>query len=249
MDLTRLFGETMLEEAVLIYQDNRVFVLDETSHSANALVYDDVYYLVTLHFNTNRKVVYMSVTSDGIIEENPFLLPYGAAVMISLFHEDKFEIKCSYGKCEKKTTNQDEAYFAANLKDIQCYQNILSDLSRYMLRIQNYNTDQRLDNFSIAIDGLFEYFDSFDCKRKQLIAIQTFIHLYSQLSFKFENTDIHHAIIDECNQRIDSSLRKLNNPFHRYYYHALLLEDQYLYPYLSNYNRSSKVVTHNKQYH
>lgn len=240
MDIGQIFEQKLLNEGQKLYQENRVYILEETSHSVKALVYDYYYYLVSLMFNENHIVIYLSITKDGIREKNPFKVPYGAALMVHLSQNEKYNLYNSK-TLEPFETDSQEAYFASNLEEISCYKDNLFELTKHILRIQNYNTDAQIYTFSQSIDHVFEYFDSIQCLRKKLVAIQTFIHFYSKLSFDFENKDIHYAILDECNQRIDLTLNQIKNPFHRYFYHSLLLLDDHLYPYLCDYNKRSRL--------
>ncbi len=249
MDLKYLFEPEVLENAVQILNENRIKVLDESCYSVKALVYDHYYFLVQLRFNVDHSVVYLSITKDGISEYDPFKCPYAAALMLSMALEDKYELTCSLDFNIQCELDQDNSYFASNLDQIICYHTILNDLTRHILRIQNYNTENRLPVFSQSIDNLFEYFDAIHEERPQLVAIQTFLHLYSQLTFDFENKDIHYAILDECNHRIDRIIRSLTNPFHRYYYQAILLNDTFIYPYLNDYNKTSPLSSKKAHHH
>lgn len=237
MELIQLFGKEMVNQGISLYLDNKVIIIDEDTHTVKGLVFDKYYYLVTLTFNKDYSIVYPSVSKDGIKDKNPFNKPYASALMFNLFLEDKYDITCKCKLDQLKKPKLQTDFFADQLIDLKCYKDTIEILSNHILRIQNYNTDKRLCLFSQSIDDVFEFFDSLTSFRKRIISIQTFIHLYAQLSFNFSNQDIHYVIIDECNQRINETLNEMDNPFHKLFYQTLLLNDTHIHPYLCDYNK------------
>ena len=235
MELIQLFGKEMVNQGISLYLDNKVIIIDEDTYrkalSLIILLSCDTHLQQRLFYRLSFRIKRWNQ------RQNPFNKPYASALMFNLFLEDKYDITCKCKLDQLKKPKLQTDFFADQLIDLKCYKDTIEILSNHILRIQNYNTDKRLCLFSQSIDDVFEFFDSLTSFRKRIISIQTFIHLYTQLSFNFSNQDIHYVIIDECNQRINETLNEMDNPFHKLFYQTLLLNDTHIHPYLCDYNK------------
>lgn len=242
MDLLKLFSRDIMDQAIDLYVQNTIVMILKEEDKIEALVYDDYFYKVELTFNKDLTIIWPRVSRDGFRDVCPFSSPYAAAVLYALYMNREYGITCAFNLKAPLHIDDDAFINNKDLVNMQCYHRLLSDLTKHILRIQNYNTDAKLATFSDSIDDLFEYFDSIHEAKERLVALQLFLHIYKHLTFNFNsNFDIDSLIIDEANMRIHQILQFEMHPFNRNYYHSLLLNDNQIASMLSNYNKSSTI--------
>ncbi len=244
MDLLNLFDNDVIQDAKKLYNKNQVTVIKKDKHHIEAIVFDDYYYKVEFTFNENYNIVWPRVSRDGFRDICPFTKPYAAAVLYKLYLDHEYGITYNFNHTSLPKEKNDEFQFMSNpiLANMGCYRELLSTLTKHILRIQNYNTDDVIATFSDSIDDLFEFFDSIIVPKEKLVALQLFLHIYKHLKFDFNIAeDIEIAIIEECNLRIHEVLQNEVHPTSRFYYQSILLNDYKIASYIYDYNKSSQI--------
>lgn len=244
MELLSLFSTATLKQAKNLYNQNKIIILKKDTHYIEAIIYDDFFYKVEITFNLHYTILYPRVSKDGFSDVDPFETPYAAALLYKLFRRNEYGLTYNYNLTHSPDAKLDGREFISSqvLTNMRCYNKLLKNITRYMLRLQNYNTDANITTFSNIIDDIFEYFDSMKKPQERLVGLQLFLHIYSHLEFNFDfQEEIHSAIVDECNYRIHEIIENEPDPTSKYFYQSILLTDDKIIPYISNYNKSSSL--------
>ena len=228
MELLNLFDIDVIDKAQELYNQNQIIILKKDAHYIEAIVYDEYFYKVEITFNQNLSILYPRVSRDGFSDVDPFDTPYAAALLYKMYRKNEFGITYNYCLTQVPDTKLDGRKFISStqLTNMRCYNKVLNNIIRYMLRLQNYNTDASITTFSKIIDDLFEYFDNIQKPQERLVALKLFLHIYAHLEFNFNLQDeIHFAIMDECNLRLHDIIDNENDPTFKVFYQSLLLAD------------------------
>lgn len=240
MELSKLFDEKVINTARDLYQSNKVIIIESDKTSVEAIVYDDYFYKVSLIFNNSHSIIYMRASKDGYSDVCPYSKPYAAAVLYKLYKENEFGLTLNREHKEQIKTDRPntDCITPKELSNMGCYYKLLDQITNYILRMQNYNTDATLSIFSSVVDEVFEYFDSIKNERERLVAVQLFLHIYLHLDFNFQQRkEIHCAIIDEANYRIYDILKNTQDTYTEFFYSSLINNDNKLKPYISDFNK------------
>lgn len=242
MDLLNLFDHKTLFEAKELYNEKKITLIKKDDLHVEALVFDEYFYKVEITLNKEHSILWPRVSKDGFSTVCPFTKPYVATVLYLLYRNQEYGLTYNRHQTPYKPENTRDFDFMSypTLSNMRCYQKLLENITRHILRIQIYNTDATLATFSRSIDDLFEYFDSISHPKEKLIALQLFLHIYKQLNFDFMiEKDVEASIVDECNLRIHEIIENEMHPLSRYYYQSILLNDSKITPYIYDYNKSS----------
>lgn len=236
MNIDELFSSEILNAAITLYENHRVIILNDSNTTVEALVYDEYFYHVLIHFTDDAHPVTFSISKDGISCLCPYSSPYVAAVILQLIDNTQ---SVSYPHHQSTDTVCNNYFLLPDY--VICskyYTNVLSDIVPYILRIQSANTHNNLISFSHIIDDLFEYIDSCEHDPKHaLTTLHIFMHVYLSLSFNFNvNKDIYNSIIDECNLRIEHILKTTEEPIVQTIFRMILINDAEIHPLLKNLN-------------
>lgn len=243
MDLLSLFTQSVLDKAIQLHDRNSLIVLRKDTHYVEAVIYDEYFYKVEITFSADYRILYPRVSKDGLRDVCPFSTPYAAALLYRLYRTNLYGLTYKQSHTDEPLTNQEDGFLqSSSLAHMHCTTHLLQDITRYILRLQNYNTEKTYTTFSSIIDNLFEYFDSIKKPQEQLVALQLFLHIYTKMEFDFDFQDeIHSALVDECNVRIHEIIENEPNPSNKYFFQTLLLNDAQITNYISHYNKSSRL--------
>ncbi|NLW15675.1 MAG: hypothetical protein GX038_05400 [Erysipelothrix sp.] len=244
MDLQKLFNVDLIKDAQSLFIQNKVIILNKGIYHVEAIIHDDIFYKIDITFNYNYSIVHMRVSKDGFTDVCPFTTPYAAAVLYKLHTQGNYGLTLNsnvephhFVCCESY-----EPLSSKSIASLSCYNRLLTQISKYVIRLQNYNTDSTFMTFSSILDEIFEYFDTIQDKHEKMVTIQVFLHTYMVLDFDFEyKDDIDYAILDECDYLIHQIIASEDNPHSRYLYQTILLNDTKISPYISDFNKTSSI--------
>lgn len=246
MNLQDVFTVKVLEKAKSLYNDDRVVILSEQNNIVTAVVFDTLFYYVTIEFNEDNSLKALSVTSDSKNLHCPISTPYAAALLVKLMVYGRYNLTCAcqLPEIRPKMKSPSEKLATKQLADSRCFPRILINLFQHVIPLQNFRTDVQINSFSDALEHIFNYFDSLELPNEQWVAIQTFMHLYIALPFDFKNKeDVHYGVMDECNYRINKILEETPGPFTKSYFEMMLKSDTEILPYLGIYDTDK--MSHN----